>query len=62
MAVRQVKFNDSFIYINDEVNENETDIILDKDNIEGKTKVIEVLDNSKVDDNTSLNIFGENNE
>ena len=59
MAVKQVKYNDAFVYINDEVDIRETGIKLDKDKYESETKVIEVIDKDKLNDNTSLNVFGE---
>ena len=54
MAVKQVKYNDTYIYINDEVD----DIIEDNDN----TKVIEPIDLEESLEETTINILGDNNE
>ncbi len=62
MAVKQVKYNDTYIYINDEVDDKETgiklDIIEDNDN----TKVIEPIDLEESLEKTKINILGDNNE
>lgn len=62
MAVKQVKYNDTYIYINDEVDDKETgiklDIIEDNDN----TKVIEPIDLEESLEKTTINILGDNNE
>lgn len=62
MAVKQVKYNDTFIYINDEVDIKDTGIKIDKDKYENETKVIEVIDKDKLNELTSLNLFGEKHE
>ena len=62
MAVKQVKYNDTYIYINDEVDDKETgiklDIIEDNDN----TKVIEPIDLEESLEKTTTIRLGDNNE
>ena len=62
MAVRQIKFNDTFIYVNDEIYDADVIAIMDKKDLEENTKVIEVVSEDGVNDNTSINIFEEKNE
>ena len=62
MAVKKVNYNDTFIYIDDEVDETETGIKLDREKYESDTKVIEVIDEDMLNDNTVVNLFGGNNE
>lgn len=62
MAVKQVKFNDTYIYINDEVDDKETGIKISKDNLSEETKIIEKINIQESLDKTSLDIMGDKNE
>ena len=62
MAIQKVVLNDEEIYISDELDEKETDKIIDnKANIE-TTIVIDPIDNKELNDKTSLDIFGGKDE
>ena len=57
MSVRKIKYNDEFIYIDDEVDEKETGII-----ISGQEDTVQEEKTEDFLDNTSTDIFGDDNE
>jgi len=62
MAIRKVKLNDSFIYINDEVDEKETGIAIDNEDDDklGNTMEIEPITDEDLLSETSIDLFGGN--
>lgn len=62
MAVKQVKYNDTYIYINDEVDSKETGIKLDIIEDNENTKVIEPINVEESLEKTTIDLLGDNNE
>ena len=63
MAVKKVKFNNFFIYINDELDENETGIVIKNEEEEfEKTKEITPITDEDLLSDTNTDIFGGDNE
>ena len=58
MAVQKVKFNDTFIYVNDEVDENETGIVIKDEDEFDKTIVMNPIEEDDRLENTMVDIFG----
>ncbi len=58
MAVQKVKFNDTFIYVNDEVDENETGIVIKDEDEFDKTIVMNPIEEDDTLENTMVDIFG----
>ena len=63
MAMREFEVDNKKVYIDDEIEENETDCLLeDKKDDLFDTKKIEVINDEDLLSNTITNIFGDENE
>ena len=64
MAIKKVKFNDSFIYINDEVKEEEKGYAIFNETEEDleKTREIEPINEKDMFEDTLTDIFGDEDE
>ena len=62
MAIRKVKLNDSFIYINDEVDEKEKGYVIndEKDNNLEDTLEFEPINEEDMLEDTLTDVFGDN--
>ena len=61
MAIKKVMLNEEEIFIDDEVDSKETGIVINNENLE-KTVVVNPIDEEELNDKTSLDIFGGDNE
>jgi hypothetical protein len=62
MAVQKVKLDDSFVYIDDEVDEKERGVLItDKDELD-KTIILNPVNEKDMFEDTLVDIFGGNNE
>ncbi len=61
MAIQKVMLNEEEIFIDDEVDSKETGIVINNENLE-KTVVVNPIDEEELNDKTSLDIFGGDNE
>ena len=61
MAIQKVMLNEEEIFIDDEVDSKETGIVINNENLE-KTVVVNPIDEEELNDKTSLDIFGGDDE
>ena len=61
MAIQKVMLNEEEIFIDDAVDSKETGIVINNENLE-KTVVVNPIDEEELNDKTSLDIFGGDNE
>ncbi len=61
MAIRKLKYNDTYIYVEDDIDYKETGIVIDEEEDLSKTKRVEVIKEEDLD-NTMTNVLGEENE
>ena len=63
MSVQKVKYNNSFVFISDEVNDDETGKIIKKEKQDlEKTIVIEPINEKDILSETSVDVFGGDDE
>lgn len=58
MAVKQVKFNDTFIYVDDEVDEKDTGIRFNEEKVDEETKVIETIEDDSLNKTSVIDEVG----
>ena len=62
MAVQVVKYNDSLVYIDDEVDEKETGILITDDDSLEDTIVMNPINDDYLLSETSIDLFGDKDE